>query len=134
MISGGTRASGFSKARINFALEETRAAVAKRTTSEWSQVFYQYTNRLAHLYFLRTLNKVDAHLIYVYFINAKDVWGPTTKEEWIGAIKLMESFLGLQKHNLSKYMHHVFVDVEALPRTDDPASGLTSSIPSSESV
>ncbi len=31
--------------------------------------FYQYINRLAHLYLLRVLNKIPAYLVFVYFVN-----------------------------------------------------------------
>lgn len=39
---------------IEAGLEEVRRALAPRTRVDWMNIFYQYTNRLAHLYFLRT--------------------------------------------------------------------------------
>lgn len=109
-------ASPDSLAKITRALEETRNAVARHTSSPWTEMFYQYTNRLAHLYFLRELNGVDAHMVYIYFTNAVDVFGPNTREEWNGAIKLMKAYLGLQRNKLSPYVHSVFIDVRDLPQ------------------
>lgn len=115
ILTSPCMATGDTLKRIEAALEETRVAVAPHTSSSWTSIFYQYTNRLAHLYLLRELNGVDAHLVYVYFTNAYDVGGPASREEWNGAIKLMLAFLGLSRHKLSKYVHKIFVDVNELP-------------------
>ena len=40
-----------------------------RSTCDWSGTFYQYANRLAHLYLLHELNDVDAWLVFVYFVG-----------------------------------------------------------------
>ena len=47
------------------------------STTDWTKCFYQYANRLAHLYFLKELNGIDAALVFVYFtgdttINGRD--------------------------------------------------------------
>ena len=125
LLSGPCKATGNSLKRIERALDETRNAIAPKTSSSWTSIFYQYTNRLAHLYLLRELNGIDAHLVYVYFTNAYDVAGPATREEWNGAIKLMLAFLGLTRHKLSKYVHKVFVDVNELP----PATRIQATTP-----
>jgi hypothetical protein len=117
MVSPSSKATGDSEKQIAAALEQTRRALAPKSKVSWSGIFYQYTNRLAHLYLLRSLNGVRAHLIYVYFTNARDVFGPTTREEWEGAIKVMVTYLGLGRHRLGRFVHHVFIDVdELLPR------------------
>jgi hypothetical protein len=117
MVTSPARASEASLIKIRQALKETRDAVAPRTSNDWTGIFYQYTNRLAHLYFLRTVNGIKAHLIYVYFLNAKDVGGPSSIQEWLGAIHLMESYMGLRRHKLSRFVHHVFIDVGELKPT-----------------
>src|SRR5436190_1726764 len=89
MVSPSSKATGDSEKQIVAALEQTRKALAPKSKVSWSGIFYQYTNRLAHLYLLRSLNGVRAHLVYVYFTNAGDVFGPTSREEWEGAIKVM---------------------------------------------
>jgi hypothetical protein len=47
-------------------------------------------------------------------VIASDVKGPTSILEWKGAIKLMECYLGLQRHKLSKWVHEMFIDVNEL--------------------
>ncbi len=114
MVSPASRASASSRMEIEKALAETRKALAPRTTVSWSGTFYQFTNRLAHLYLLRTLNRKPARLVFIYFIGDDDMGGPTTREEWEGAIKVTEVYLGLGRHKLSRFVHHVFVDVNEL--------------------
>jgi hypothetical protein len=116
IISGGSRAVGKGRVQIDAALRETQAALAPKASAvDWSRTFYQYANRLAHLYLLREVNGLPAHLVYVYFLNANDVNGPSERGEWIGAIKVVEGYLGLGRHRLSRYIHKVFVDVADLP-------------------
>ena len=112
MVSPASKASPASLEQIEKGLAETRSALAPRTTVSWSGTFYQYTNRLAHLYFLRTLNRVNAHLVFLYFVGDADVSGPTSQAEWEGAIQVTEAYLGLGRHKLSPYVHHVFVEVK----------------------
>lgn len=114
MVSPASKTSPASLAKINRALEETRQALAPRTNTSWSGTFYQYTNRLAHLYFLRVLNKQSARMVFLYFVGDQEMGGPTSREEWEGAIKVTEVYLGLQRHKLGRWVHHVFVGVDAL--------------------
>lgn len=114
LLSPGTKASPASRVRIRAALEETRQALAKGTTKPWDDTFFQLTNRLAHLHLLRNLNGKRAHLVFLYFVGATEVKGPATREEWKGAIRVAEGYLGLERHQLSKYVHHVFVNVRDL--------------------
>ena len=41
--------------------------------TDWSHCFYQYANRLAHLYLLRESNGLDAFLVFVYFVDDRTV-------------------------------------------------------------
>lgn len=114
MVSPASQASPGSLALIVDALEATRASIAPRSTANWSGTFYQYTNRLAHLHLLRTLNDIRAHMVFLYFVGDADVGGPASKAEWEGAIKVTEAYLGLGMHKLSAYIHHVFLNVANL--------------------
>lgn len=114
IVSPASKASPASLAKIERALKETRDALAPKTTISWSGTFYQITNRLAHLYLLRRLNGVKARLVFLYFVGDSDVGGPRTIEEWEGAIRVTEAYFGIGKHKLSAYVHHAFVDVDAL--------------------
>ena len=99
---------------ISQSLTLTQEFLGVKSHLDWTTPFYQYTNRLAHLYFLRELNKLPAYLVFVYFINDPDMHGPSTREEWQGALKLMKTLLGLSRHKLSKYMADIFIDVNEL--------------------
>jgi hypothetical protein len=114
LISSPSKASPPSMKKIYRSLEETKQFLASSSQIDWTSSFYQYTNRLAHLYLLRQLNELPAYLIFLYFINATDVKGPNTREEWKGAIILLHSFLRVVKHKLSKYIIDVFIDVSKL--------------------
>lgn len=115
MLSGGTRATGAARAQIASAIEDLKRELAPHAPADWSGRFYQYVNRLAHLRFLRE-HGADAHLVYVCFTGAPDVRQPATREEWEGAILLMQTYLGLGRHRLARHVHHVFVDAAALAR------------------
>lgn len=115
--SPGSAASPASAEKIKRSLAETKRYVGSKAKHDWSAAFYQYTNRLAHLYFLRVLNKIPAQLVFLYFLNAQDVSGPRRQAEWEGAIHLLEAVLGVRHHRLSPYVGHVFVDVARLQAT-----------------
>jgi hypothetical protein len=114
MVSPASKATPGSLAKIERALNETRSALAPNSTVNWAGTFYQITNRLSHLYLLRTLNRVPARLVFLYFVGDDDVGGPSSVEEWLGAIRVTEAYLGLGRHKLSPFVHHAFVDVEDL--------------------
>jgi hypothetical protein len=99
---------------ISQSLTQTQDFLGGKSHLDWTAPFYQYTNRLAHLYLLRELNKLPAYLVFVYFINDPDMNGPSTREEWQGAFKLMKTLLGLSRHKLSKYMADIFIDVNEM--------------------
>ena len=101
--------------KISNSLDEVKKYLNVSDTIDWTGKFYQYLNRIAHLYYLREKYKIKAHLLFIYFINDLTVHGPKTKDEWLGAIQTMECYLGLsKKHKLRKYIHDIFIDVNAL--------------------
>jgi len=105
------KASQKSREQIFKSLQETKEYLGSRTHVDWSSCFYQYTNRIAHLHLLRTLNKVEAWLVNIYFVDDKDINGPQSPEEWQGAIRLMKSHLGLGRHALRKFELSLFYDI-----------------------
>lgn len=98
---------------INKSLKETKRYLNLKPEIDLAKGFYQYSNRLAHLYLLRVLNNIPAYLIFVYFLN-DHTHIPTSREEWNAALQLMHSLLGIHKHRLSKYVIDIFIDVEKL--------------------
>lgn len=107
------KAGSASRAKIEAALAETKQFLGSSSLSDWSHTFYQYTNRLAHLHFLRRQKPlVNAYLVFVYFVGDTSVDGPATKEEWLGAIKIIKNYLGIdRKHRLAPYILDLYIDV-----------------------
>lgn len=114
LVSGPSGAGEKSMSLIQKSLNATKKHLNISNQVNWTGKFYQYTNRIAHLYFLRVKKKKDVYLVNVYFIGDESVDGPKTKDEWKGAIKVMKYYLGLSNHKLQKYMADVFVDVNEL--------------------
>lgn len=102
---------------IRESLESVKSYVGSRSPADWTTAFYQYANRLAHLYLLRTLNEVPAYLVNLYFLNADDMdYGrrfiPKTVAEWEDPITQQDRALGIpSQHPLSQYTIHAFSDV-----------------------
>ena len=66
--SPGTKASTISKQQIVSSLGKTKEFFGIVNDIDWSGKYYQYTNRLAHLYFLKELNDIDYNLVYIIAI------------------------------------------------------------------
>lgn len=109
-----SKASPGSLRTIQRSLRRVQRAIAPKSEYDWSGVFYQYANRLAHLYLFREINGFPAELVFVYFINAIDVGGPATGAEWNAVTTLTHAALGLGRHPMLQHVHHVVVDVEDL--------------------
>jgi hypothetical protein len=121
LVSPRSRATEPARGRIRKSMEEAQKALSPKSLGyvDWTGTFYQYANRVAHLHYLREQNRVNAHLVNVYFLNAFDVGGPTDEREWHGANKIVKSYLGLGRTRMSKYMHDVFVDAQPLRALTD---------------
>jgi len=116
IVSPKTGATKRSKCLIDYSLIETKLFLNITNETDWSGIFYQYTNRLAHLYFLRERCNKEAYLVNIYFIGDKNVSGPKTKQEWDGAIKVLYTYFGISRHRLSKYMTNLFIDINELEK------------------
>jgi hypothetical protein len=114
IVSSATGAGEVSKAIIDKSLGDTKAFLSLTNDIDWSGKFYQYTNRLAHLYFLREKCNKPTFLVNIYFIGDDTVSGPKSKQEWDGALKVLYTYLGLSRHKLSKYMTDIFIDINDL--------------------
>ena len=102
-------------AKISKSLHESKKAFSATDDASWDAPFYQYTNRLAHLYFLRKLNNIDAYLVFLYFANAPDVSNPCTEGEWLGAERLIKKAIGLSNHPFRDYMTTLIWNVPEMP-------------------
>lgn len=110
-VSPPSRASPTSLAKIRSSLDETKGWLNGNRDADWSGIFYQYTNRLAHLYLLRELNHRPAWLVFIYFVGDDEMNGPGTIDEWKGAVLTIETYLGVTRSRLSPYVGHVYLDV-----------------------
>jgi len=97
---------------INNSIDKARKFYSDSKMSYWQKPFYQYANRLAHLYYLKELNQVNAYLIFIYFCNAPDVDKPTNKDEWIGHIRTIEKVFALNSKCKNKI--NIMIDTDRL--------------------
>jgi len=102
-----------SRRMIKEALDRTMSAYGAKPGLDWMQRFYQYANRLAHLYLLREVNGIDAHLVFLYFVNDREMKGPGNEGEWRIAIQVLHEAMGL-RGRVPPGVHDLFVDVSEL--------------------
>ena len=93
VYGNGCGASGRSLPLIQSSLAQTKEWLGVSADIDWLGRLYQSANRLAYLYFLREIGKVDAFLANVYFTG--DPHSPTTRQEWDTGIKTVGEQLGI---------------------------------------
>jgi len=113
--SPGTEASEKSIKLIEKSLNDVKKYLNVDSSYNWMGMYYQYANRIAHLYYLRVLNNLDAFLIFIYFLNDSSVNGPKSINEWENEIIELQKKIGLKNDNiLSNYIFDIFVDYNHL--------------------
>ena len=122
MVTAPSQARGESaRQKIQDSLRAVKSFVNSKSPADWSTSFYQYANRLAHLYWLRELNGHDAYLVNLFLVNDRDMNGPESVAEWQAAIRLQEVFLGVRQSSyaldpwVGAYVLDVFIDVNDIP-------------------
>jgi hypothetical protein len=75
MISTAQTHDECSRTKIRASLNKTKDVLNTKNAIDWSIGFYQYTNRLTHLYLLRELNHLPAYLLFIYFMNDAEMNG-----------------------------------------------------------
>jgi hypothetical protein len=109
-----SQASEKSLLMIQAAFARVKQDLGVAPTFDWTQDYYQYANRIAHLWWLRA-HGIEAHLLFVDFINDADMGGPSDRHAWETAYAVANTRLGLPTlHALSPYMHHVYPDTRLL--------------------
>lgn len=114
IVSSSSGASGDSLGMIRSQMERTKAFLHAKADVDWTAHFFQYANRLAHLYFLRVEAGIPAFLVFLYFIGDEYVHGPSTEDEWRGAVRLLHVFLGIERTKLTPYMADVFIKINEI--------------------
>lgn len=99
---------------INKSLTLVRKHYTRKNKTDWSSPFYQYSNRLAYHLWLRKQNGINSRLVFLYFLNAEQMKGPATKQEWQGAIRLIHAVLGLPADLAQFSVHDAFLDARRL--------------------
>jgi hypothetical protein len=102
--------------KISQSMDDLRSFLKIRKSADMQGPFYQYFNRLAHLYYLREINGIDAYLAFIYFTGA-EVAGklcPSSIEEWKSAIRTVDVYFGIKKLNFMNYVADVFIDAAKL--------------------
>ena len=122
MVTAPSQARGESaQQKIQQSLRTVKNFVNSKSPADWSASFYQYANRLAHLYWMRETNGHDAYLVNLFFVNDREMNGPQSGAEWQTAVQLQEVFLGVRQTNyalapwVGAYVLDVFIDVNDIP-------------------
>lgn len=114
MLSDGCKAGDASLAIIKEAFASTIAEANMKTSIEWTGPFYQYANRLAHLYFFKKRG-VKVKLVLCCFTGDDKMNGGASEEEWKGALKIADHLIGLRDRNpLAQDVIHIFPHVNKL--------------------
>ena len=109
------KASGRSLEKIRSTLASVRQVLGVKQAADWLGDYYQYANRLAHLYFLNIAGQVPTWMVFLYFVGDVEQNGPTTVAEWTLALDNMNSKLGLPKcHLFDERIVPVFAPVSVL--------------------
>jgi hypothetical protein len=80
---------------------------------DWKSGFYQYANRLAHLYFLRKKAKIESYLIFLYLVGDSSHIR-TSQDEWKSALKLQKKLLGLTAESLTGKVIDLFINTDEI--------------------
>jgi hypothetical protein len=98
--------------KINSKLNTVKDALGVNRDHDWLGDYYQFANRLAHLYFFNSIAKVPAWLVYLHFVGDIEQGGPATVSEWLKPISLLKERLGLpQDHVLCNKIITIFSPV-----------------------
>ena len=109
--SPGTKAKLLSKDLIQKSLLEVKQYLEISKGVDWSSTYYQYTNRIAHLFYLREKCKIPAYLINIYFVNDQSHIA-TEKKQFEIALKGLKDHLGVSSHKLENFTMEAFINLE----------------------
>ncbi|MFC1953904.1 hypothetical protein ACFLWR_07265 [Chloroflexota bacterium] len=99
---------------IQASFTTVKNAIGTGIESDWLGDYYQYANRIAHLYFLREICKVPTWLVYLYFVNGWVNQDPSIAKHWKESIATIYMQLGLpENHLLSDKMINIFPNINS---------------------
>ena len=125
MVTAPTQARGESaRQKIQDSLGRVKAFVNSKAPVDWSTSFYQYANRLAHLYWDATGQRPRRLLGQPVLHQRPGDERPGIRGRVAGAIRLQEVFLGVRQSSQTGYaldswvgahILDVFIDVNDIP-------------------
>ena len=101
--------------KIEKSFGEVKEALGAPSEIDWMKDYYQFTNRIAFLYFLHKRG-IPSHLLFIYFIG--DLPGarrtsPQSEREWQPALEAQDTYIGLPKgYSLENWIHKLFLKVD----------------------
>jgi hypothetical protein len=115
-LTSACAAGSASLAKIQRAFGIVKKGIGAEADANWTAPYYQYANRLAHLFLLRELNGIDAELVLLCFVNDHAMRGPPSSGRWLLAFEQVHHRLGIPQHSIFEHVHHVFIDVTEIPK------------------
>jgi len=102
--------------KISGSLELVKSGLGVNAENDWTKKYYQFTNRLAVLYFLLQ-HSIPAHLLFIYFIgdrSGKRRTCPKSIGEWKSILKDRKEYVGLPKgHPLEGRIQELFLRIDS---------------------
>jgi hypothetical protein len=106
------KASNKSLEKIKKSLTTVKRELKVKRQIDWLGDYYQYANRIAHLFFLDIVGQVPTWIVFLFFIGDKEQKGPSGVTEWTSSVDLIYRKLGLPKgHLLEPEIVNVFAPV-----------------------
>lgn len=121
IVSSCAARSPASRQKISDSLRKTQEWIGAQPHIDWTTGFYQYANRLAHLYFLNKIALERAYLIFLYFVH-DTTHKPTEINEWRGALTLQKTLMGISEPNVHDLMIGVFIETGKIRSMLEPAA------------
>lgn len=94
------KAAGKSLEKIRSTLTTVKRELKVKRKAEWLGEYYQYANRLAHLYFLTIVGQIPTWMVFLNFVGDVKQKGPSTVVEWTASLYQAQGKLGLPRNHL----------------------------------
>ena len=101
MRGSGCQAQPESRAIIDESLRRTKEWLGVADACDWTGDYYQFANRLTHLFFLREVVSTPAWLVSLCFVD--DIHGPTSLDEWQAGLLNAKASMGISSRSIPFY-------------------------------
>lgn len=104
-----------SRRKIRQAFEIVKRDLRVSEEKDWMRKYYQFTNRVAALYFLHKQG-IPAQLLFLYFVgdrSSRTRECPQSNDEWQAPLTALSEHVGISKgHLLGDRIHKLFLTVD----------------------